>query len=66
MSAVLSLALVIGVAILFRVLFRLRESLNLTEERLWILALGFLAIEAYLGRRAFLDGRRARGKWRGR
>ncbi|MCA9727317.1 MAG: hypothetical protein R3E12_06020 [Candidatus Eisenbacteria bacterium] len=65
-SAALSFALVIAVAIFFRVLFRLREPLSLTEYRLWILVLGFALIEAYLGRRTLLDGRRAWEKWRRR
>jgi hypothetical protein len=66
LSAVLTLALAIGVAIFFRVLIDLRQTLQLAEERLWIAVAGFLAIEAYLLRRAFLDGRRALGSWRRR
>jgi hypothetical protein len=66
LNAVLSLALAISVAIFFRVLFGLRHSFELAEERVWMAVVGFLAIEGYLVRRVFLDGRRALKIWRRR
>jgi len=66
LSAVLSLALAIALAIFFRILFGLRHTFELAEERVWIAVVGCLAIEAYLVRRTFLDGRRALIHWRNR
>jgi hypothetical protein len=66
LTSVVAVALIVAIAILVRVLFRLRDSLSLTENKMWILVAGIVLIEAYLGRRAFLEGRRALASWRRR
>jgi hypothetical protein len=62
-AAVVLIALAVALAWFFRVLLRIQDRLALAD-RIWILVLGFLLIEVYVIRRAWIQGARAIRLWR--